>query len=79
MAVRRLGLRCCCCRRRKFANRFTVYEVLCSQWFTAYCTVDKRYTRSLSFFVCKRQIGPCWRQCEDEVRASIQVCTSKVT
>lgn len=25
----------------QFANRFTVYEVLCSQWFTACCTVDK--------------------------------------
>lgn len=25
----------------QFSNRFTVYEVLCSQWFTACCTVDK--------------------------------------
>lgn len=25
----------------QFANRFTVYEVLCSLWFTVYCTVDK--------------------------------------
>lgn len=26
---------------QQFSNRFTVYEVLCSQWFTACCTVDK--------------------------------------